>query len=250
VNFKITLFVVVLHILSTSFSFAAAVTDPLALDTFSFDEPRESDLGDKLNLWATYYNLPQLDEASGNFPLRDKLGNELGPRLTNKGWCDAAMEGSVLVNYKNGDKKTFNYAGTSAEYPTSCKDYFKLDLSKTKFREASGPYGDGIDQFILEPYRTIATDNTKIIPGTVLYIPQAKGAIIKLKSGRTIMHDGYFFAGDKGGAIKGNHVDVFIGTHVSANFFPWVGSNQTKTFDAYIVKDQNIISELLNLHAK
>ena len=71
-----------------------------------------------------------------------------------------------------------------------------------------------------------------------------------VKNGRTIIHDGYFFAGDEGGAIKGNHVDVFIGTHLEAPFFPWIGSNQSKTFDAYVVQDQQIISELKRFHAK
>jgi 3D (Asp-Asp-Asp) domain-containing protein len=160
------------------------------------------------------------------------------------------MEGSVRILYKNGDAKTFNYATQTSDNPTDCKKYFKIDVSKTKFREASGPYGDGIDSFILEPYRTIASDNSQIIPGTVLYIPQARGAVIAIKTGRVIIHDGYFFVGDKGGAIKGNHVDVFIGTHDNAPFFPWIKSNQAKTFDAFVVTDQQIISELKQSHAK
>lgn len=233
-------------------SYAAAVTghDPLALDTFTFQAPRPSDLGKKINLWATYYNLPQLEESSGEYPLRDKAGSELGPRVSHRGWCDAAMEGSVRILYKNGDAKTFNYAGVTADNTVSCKDYFKIDVSKTKFREAFGPYGDGWEDNILEPYRTLATDLTKIATGTVLYIPQAKGAVITLKSGRVIIHDGYFFAGDKGGAIKGNHVDVFIGEHSQAPFFAWIGSNQAKTFDAYVVQDQQIISDLKRFHAR
>jgi 3D (Asp-Asp-Asp) domain-containing protein len=247
---KIILIAMCIQFLVVSCASASAERDPLAIDTFSFEEPRPTDLGKKLNLWATYYNLPQLEDSSGDYPLRDKLGVELGPRLSHRGWCDAAMEGSVRVIYKNGDARTFNYAAQTSDNVTSCKDYFKIDVSKTKFREAAGPYGDGLDEYILEPYRTIATDNSQIIPGTVLYIPQAKGAKITLKSGRVIVHDGYFFAGDKGGAIKGNHVDVFIGTHSQADFFPWVGSSSSKTFEAYIVQDQHVISELIRLHAR
>lgn len=247
---KILLSLILLQLLISSCATASTSRDPLALDAFNFQEPRNSDLGKKLNLWATYYNLPQLEVSSGDYPLRDKSGSELGPRLTHRGWCDAAMEGSVRVLYKNGDAKTFNYAGITSDNTTDCKDYFKIDVSKTKFREASGPYGDGYDQYILEPYRTLATDNTQIPLGTVIYIPKARGAKIILKSGRVIIHDGYFFAGDRGGAIKGNHLDVFIGTHSEAIFFPWIGSNETKTFDAFIVNDQKIIADLKNYHSK
>ena len=92
------------------------------------------------------------------------------------------------------------------------------------------------------------TDINFIKPGTALYIPKARGAKILTKSGRVIIHDGYFFAADKGGAIKGSHVDVYIGVSKNANFFPWVSSNESKTFEAYVVKDQKIIQELLELH--
>lgn len=247
---KILILVLSLQFLNIYQAKAATGQDPLANDTFSFQEPRVSDLDKKLSLWATYYNLPQIEENSGEYPLRDKSGAELGPRVSHRGWCDAAMEGSVRIFSKSGEAKTYNYAAQTSDNPISCKDYFKIDVSKTKFREAAGPYGDGLDEYILGPYRTLATDNSQIIPGTVLYIPKARGALIKLSSGRVIKHDGYFFAGDKGGAIKGNHIDVFIGTHLSANFFPWIGSSASKTFEAYIVKDQQVISELTNLHAR
>lgn len=224
--------------------------DPLAKDTFSFREPSINDLSSKITLWATYYYLPQINDNTGTFALRDLKSMELGPRLSLKDWCTSAMEGSVRIVDKNGEAKTYNYAGVTAENTVDCKKIFRFDVSKTKFREAHGPYGDGLDNIILAPYRTLATDLTRIATGTVLYIPEARGAKITLPSGRVITHDGYFFAGDKGGAIKGNHVDVFIGTHLSAPFFPWIKSNEQKTFSAYIVADKKIIADLTELHAQ
>ncbi|MDD4975629.1 MAG: 3D domain-containing protein [Bacteriovorax sp.] len=223
--------------------------DPLGKDTFSFREPTSNDIAAKITLWGTYYYLPQLNDGSGNFALRDMRSMELGPRITQREWCETAMEGSVRIMDKNGIAKTFNYAGVTTDNAVDCKKVFKIDVSKTKFREAHGPYGDGLGDYILAPYRTLATDGAKIPPGTVLYIPQARGAKITLVGGRVIMHDGYFFAGDKGGAIKENHIDVFIGTHRSAPFFPWIKSNQEKTFEAFIVSDQKIISDLNELHS-
>jgi len=224
--------------------------DPLDLDRFDFNEPLKSDLGTNLKLWATYYYLPEIAEDTGTVPLRDMKGQELGPRLTLKHWCDTAMEGSVKINSASGEAKTFNYHGVTNDYFVDCKSIYPkhTGIGKTKFREANGVYGDGLDDYILSPYRTLATDSSVIKPGTALYIPRARGAKIVLPNGRVILHDGYFFAADKGGAIKGTHVDVYIGVSKNASFFPWITSNENKTFDAYVVKDQKIIQELLVLH--
>ncbi len=222
--------------------------DPHANDSFSFPEPSNNDLNQKLILWSTFYYLPQLKDGSGTYALRDMSGSELGPRLTLRGWCDSAMEGSTRIILKDGSAKTYNYAGVSDAEKVDCSGIFRINVSRTKFREANGPYGDGILDYILVPYRTLATDLTKIIPGTVLYVPDARGAKIVTPSGRVIIHDGYFFAGDKGGAIKGNQVDVYIGTSTAAPFFPWIKSTANKTFNAYVVNDQKVIDELSALH--
>ncbi len=245
---KITTLVVA-GLLTLGSAFASG--DPLDQDRFEFPEPSKADLGQSLKLWATYYYLPEIEEDSGAIPLRDMKGQELGPRLTLKHWCDTAMEGSVKINFKNGDIKTFNYQGTTNDYFVDCKSIYPrhTGIGKTKFREANGVYGDGLDDYILSPYRTLATDVTYIKPGTALYIPKARGAKITLPNGRVITHDGYFFAADKGGAIKGTHVDVYIGVSKKATFFPWIGSSESKTFEAIIVKDPKIIADLLELHS-
>lgn len=222
--------------------------DPLANDRFDYPEP--SSRGSKLTLWATYYYLPQLVNGSGTYALRDMQGKPLGPMLSHRGWCDSAMEGSVRVLFDDGEAHTYNYAGTSSGNTVNCKAFFRHDVSKSKFKMARGPYGDGIRNYILSPYRTIATDSSVIAPGTVLYIPKARGTVIKTDEGREIIHDGYFFAGDRGGAIKGTHIDVFIGTHTKAPFFSWIGSNASKTFEAFVINDPSIIAELTDQHVK
>lgn len=220
--------------------------DPLANDQFDFPEPHSR--GAKLTLWATYYYLPQLINGSGTYALRDMQGKPLGPVLSHRGWCDSAMEGSVRVLFDNGEAHTYNYAGTSSGNTVDCKKFFRHDVSRSKFKMARGPYGDGIRNYILSPYRTIATDSSVIAPGTVIFIPKARGTVIVTDEGREIVHDGYFFAGDRGGAIKGTHIDVFIGTHTKAPFFSWIGSSASKTFEAFVITDQAIISQLADQH--
>jgi 3D (Asp-Asp-Asp) domain-containing protein len=231
-------------------SYSLYASDPLDNDRFEMAEPAKSDLGQTLKLWATYYYLPEIAEDTGSIPLRDIKGQELGPRFTLKHWCDTAMEGSVKINFKNGEAKTFNYHNTTDDHFVDCSPIYSKysKIGKTKFREANGVYGDGLDDYILAPYRTLATDPATIRPGTAIYIPKARGAKIVLANGRTIIHDGYFFAADKGGAIKTNHVDVYIGVSKSAPFFSWIASNESKTFEAFVVKDAKVIQELLELH--
>lgn len=61
-------------------------------------------------------------------------------------------------------------------------------------------------------------------------------------------HDGYFFAGDTGGAIKGEHIDVFSGVLISNPFPNFVDKNENFRFDAYLVEDKDIKEHLLNVH--
>ena len=53
-------------------------------------------------------------------------------------------------------------------------------------------------------------------------------ARIALPSGESASHDGFFFAADRGGAIRGNHIDVFVGA--GPNPFSFVGAGN---FDAH-----------------
>ncbi|MBP9680011.1 MAG: hypothetical protein KBD76_01285 [Bacteriovorax sp.] len=227
-----------------------AIDQYLEAEKFNFAEAPIAELGEPIVLWATNYHLPEIINGTGDVPLRDISGVELGPTLTLADWCKSALEGSVRIIFNDGNIETYNYHTTSEYFPNDCSAYYAFKLGKTKFRKARGPFGDGVGDFRLAPYRTVATDPTLIPTGSVLFIPEARGVLINLPSGQSIVHDGYFFAGDVGGAIKLNHIDVFIGTHTDSSFFPWIGNMKTKTFNAFLVKDQVIIDSLTQLHLK
>ena len=70
---------------------------------------------------------------------------------------------------------------------------------------------------------------------------------ITKNDGTTVLQDGYFFAGDTGGAIKTNHIDVFTGIDGSHSF-SFVKLSPKQKFKAYVTTDELIIKELSETH--
>lgn len=209
---------------------------------FTLPVPDRGSIEKSHTLWATYYYTPTYDTRDSGYPLLDMEGGELGPILNHKEWCMAALEGSVAVR-ENGKLNVYNFAGFNDELQVDCTKYFKYKKSgRIRFRAANGPYGDGAGgtNYILFPYRTIAVDNRVIPYGTLIYIPEARGIQVSLKSGKKFTHDGYFFAADKGGAIKGNHIDVFQGVQYIKGFNKFIKSKSSGTFKAYTIRNEKL----------
>jgi 3D (Asp-Asp-Asp) domain-containing protein len=57
------------------------------------------------------------------------------------------------------------------------------------------------------PMRTVAVDPTLIAPRSIVYIKQTAG----LSLGDGSVHDGYWYASDSGGAIRGRRIDLYTG---------------------------------------
>lgn len=60
--------------------------------------------------------------------------------------------------------------------------------------------------------RTAAVDRNLIPKGSVLFIKETVG--LRMPDGST--HDGYWYASDTGGAIKGKRIDLFTGFSASS----------------------------------
>jgi len=97
----------------------------------------------------------------------------------------------------------------------------------------SQPYGIGSRENPLIPFRSVATDKRVIPCGTVLFIPQVKGA--RLPDGS--LHDGYFMAADTGGGIKGAHLDLFTGIGDQRRVLTGAGVRNLGKTEVFIVKD-------------
>jgi 3D (Asp-Asp-Asp) domain-containing protein len=206
-------------------------------------------------LWATQYYVHYAEATNANgHALLDMNGNSFGVNLSERDWCFGGVEGTIQVKDSSGSVRTYNYAGRGKDLQVDCSKYFKGPLIKpeaigrTRYIYARGEFGDGVKGLILVPFRTIAVDTTTYPIGTVLYIPSARGIEIELPSGKKVLHDGYFFAGDIGGAIKGNHIDVFTGVYRKNPFPNIVQSKSSATFGAMTVSDKRIIEILRGLH--
>ncbi len=217
---------------------------------FDFPEPTPETKKERLTLWATYYYVYSASPVGAGEPLLDKSGQELGPKLTSRDFCLAAVEGTVRIK-----GSVYNYAGRASLAQIDCSAFVpglpenvKAALGKTRWEIAKGPFGNGVKGMILVPFRTIAVDSAHIPYETVVYVPQARGKEITLESGDIVKHDGYFFAADTGGAIKQNHIDVFGGISESNPFPEFIKSNSEETFEAFRIDDPAITSALRKLH--
>lgn len=245
--------ILALIVLGTVTSAAAAA------DAFDLAEP--ATLSPALSLWATQYYVHQaMDTADGGgIQLTDDDDAPLGVALGHADWCDAALEGTVTID-SQGEVSTYNYSDRKRKNLVDCSKRFKslskatvTALGHTTFAEvpSDAPYGLGAKpSYRLVPGRSVAVDRKKFSLGTVFYIPALRGKTFEMPDGTKKPHDGYFMAVDVGGAIKGDHIDVFTGT-MTSNPAPMVITSTPKgTFAAHVVKDVAIVDYLKDLHLR
>jgi 3D (Asp-Asp-Asp) domain-containing protein len=223
---------------------------------FCLPQPANTDSLTKISLWATQYYIHSFT-SGGKIPLLNKSGDSTGFFADTCDFCTASLEGTAFVKDSLGNTTVFNYDGVRATSQVDCRRCKKFSNTKLAtdswgkvvWRKTEG-YGDGVLNYRLVPFRTIAVDKTKIAYGTVLFIPKARGVDIELPDGTKVRHDGYFFAGDTGGAIKQDHIDVFTGVFEGNPFSEIIFSNPKYKVDAYIVNDSIVIGYFTRIHVK
>lgn len=179
-------------------------------------------------LWNTFYYLSQESEHPGpaNTALNDSNCNTIAT-------VSADFSDSVCIegSGKLADGRVINYAETCScgrPCPTGGIICYSV-LDSNQF-----PWGKGARSNPLEPLRSLAVDRNRISLGTVVYLEQWDGFTVPSAGGLGgFVHDGCFRADDVGGAIQGDHIDIFAG-----NTEMWQaleGSFPTNTrFDAYV----------------
>jgi len=221
---------------------------------FALPEPSLPSL-QRVRLRATYYYLYEAKRAVDGVPFSDQFGRPLSDPVDRRDWCLAAVQGTVRAPW-HGSMVTLNLVETGPAARLDCStvvgEIFKgdwvQDLGRSYFSRARGSFGDGVGNYRLVPFRSIAVDPSVIPFGTVIYVPQARGVEVELAPGVRVRHDGYFFAADEGLDIKGRHIDVYCGAQTT-NCFPQLIQNWDPIdIDAYIVRDDFIESYLQRAH--
>lgn len=171
--------------------------------------------------------------------IRAKDGKPLEPKvsLTRKQYCNLQLQGTGFV-----DGKLYGYHTKNNLHKTDCSDISSKISGTVKFLVDKNKYGTGVKNWPITPFKSIAVDPRYIPYGSTVYIPALKGARYEFE-GKQHVHDGYVKAEDTGGAIKGRHIDFFIGPHEGtwsdrykfvAKRFPFVKSKSSAKFDAYV----------------
>lgn len=219
---------------------------PLQLaQDFRLDEPAPEALRTAMTLWATHYHTPLVTpaapEISAAMPLIGKSGDAISPPLRHRDWCEAALQGSVSVIDATGAATAYVFVDSRGPEQANCdqwlgnlSDGVKTATRRARFMKVAHPFGCGVRSIPLMPFRTIAVDPDVIPVGSVLFVPALRGRAFTL-NGEALTHDGYLFAGDRGGAIRGNHIDVFHGPFQGSPFEDLFASTASKTFAAHLV---------------
>lgn len=237
---------------------SSLLTGTASKPTFGLPEPVDPQPDSKRTLWATQYFVQPINAVASGEPLLDEDGNSLGPMVSPRDWCKGAIEGTMSIKMLDGQMKMFNFAGRGSSAQVNCQTVLgtpslKPAINRSRFALARGPFGDGVRDLFLVPFRTIAVDKRELNGlkfETAIFIPAARGTELTLPSGLKVVHDGYFFAADTGGMIKETHIDVFTGVITAAhNPFPkFVKSKPSGTFDAFLINDAKITAALKKTH--
>jgi 3D (Asp-Asp-Asp) domain-containing protein len=214
----------------------------LALN-FLLDAPKAAPARE-MKLWATYYHMPTIeasDTGASGTPLLGKNGKAISPALSVHDWCDAAMQGSIRISNPGGEPTGYMFVDADGPEQLNCDSRFgdlsdgiKAATRHARFVAFHHPKACDVRAIPLMAFRTIAVDPDRIPMGTVLYVPSLRGQGFWM-DGQLYAHDGYVVASDRGGAIRDNHIDMFVSDAASAPFPEVVSSSPRDTFRAFVV---------------
>ncbi|WP_291365203.1 3D domain-containing protein [Acetobacter sp. UBA5411] len=233
-----------------TFAFIAGILLPACVRADDFNNLPFKTTEKALRLYATRYYVHYVESstAADAAPLLRRDGSLIGISIPKSQFCFGALQGTIAVHDRT-KSAIYNADGLAPRRSATC--FFAalcpsvndaLSLQAWAGVSGNGIFGLGVKGFRLVPFRTVAVDPTKIPIGTVLYIPRLAGFAFDDKGTRR-KHDGYVIAGDVGGGIKGNHIDLFTGSYTGAPP-AFVTSSPTGVFDAYVVTDATIVEKL------
>jgi len=163
---------------------APEVTKPIVI------VPSEPKVTKVVRLRDTFYYILAEDRFSPSTEatIKDPKGNVLG---------------SVSAKYK----KLCDIEGTCRLRNGLLINYWGKVAGDVRYVKSPFPYGVGVGNCPLKPYRTAAVDKSIVAFGSTIRVKELVG--VELPDGTK--HDGIMLAQDAGGAIKGDRIDIFTG---------------------------------------
>lgn len=220
--------------------------------SFAMPAPPAEAMGAGMRLWGTHYHTEVVEPTASGIGAVALIGRDdtaISAGLSARDWCAAALQGSVSVRPPGGPAKTYIYVDSNGPEQVDCDPYLgqlpdgvKLATRRARFKPLSHPMGCGARRAPLMPFRTIAVDPAVIPLGRVIYVPLLRGMEFRL-DGKSLRHDGYLIAGDRGGAVEGRHIDMFTTEDTPLQEL-FTGSS-TDTFDAYPVTADDPMAKAL-----
>ena len=224
----------------------------------ALDEPTDEILEvDGFKVWSTNYYTPIYETGSEGIPLLGPDNQPISGPIKREQWCNAALQGTVSLKEPDGTVTAYVFADQSGPEQVDCDDQLgnlsdsiKTATRKIRFSKVEHPYGCGVRNWPLIPFRTIAVDQSIIPYQTTLYLPSLAGKSFEI-DGVTFTHDGFVYSADRGGAIRDNQIDFFSGNSRRVPFTDVVTSDEDRTVEAFIVNnDSQQAAALKSLHEK
>lgn len=143
------------------------------------------------------------------------------------------VNGRVLVNVSAKFLKELRMEGTGRLLDGRIINFHARVGNEIRWRfcPPSAPYGYGLEDYVLKPFRSVAVDPNVIPIPSRVYIPAAKGT--KLPDGS--IHDGFFEAIDIGQAIQNQRIDMFTAMGDQSAVFERNGISNMKALAVYRV---------------
>ncbi len=143
------------------------------------------------------------------------------------------VNGRVIANVSSKFLKELRMEGTGRMLDGRIINFHvRVDNQiRWRFCPPSAPYGYGLEDYILKPFRSVAVDPEVIPIPSRVYIPAAKGT--KLPDGT--IHDGFFEAIDIGQAIQNHRIDMFTAMGDQSAVFEANGISNMKALAVYRV---------------
>ncbi|MEW6055209.1 MAG: 3D domain-containing protein [Bdellovibrionota bacterium] len=144
-----------------------------------------------------------------------------------------APEGEVLARVSKAFREALDIEGTGRLIDGRLVNFARLKAGRIRYIVTTSPFGLGVGNCELRPFRTVAVDPKTIPLGATVRIAETVGMV--LPNGE--IHDGIWHAEDRGGAIRGDRIDLFVGEGDQGSVLKSVGIKTLKPLTVFLIEN-------------